>query len=79
MQCHPTHQSTGVADGEVAFEDSENEWEDVPQAKASDQEPIISLEFQGWTFFQRSSGNQNQIGQSWNRDIGVLTPFQGLN
>ncbi len=29
----------GAADGDVAFEDSENEWEDVPQAKASDQDP----------------------------------------
>ena len=27
-----------MADGDVNFEDSENEWEDMPQAKASDQD-----------------------------------------
>lgn len=30
----------GVADGDVNFGDSENEWEDMPQAKASDQDSV---------------------------------------
>eukprot|EP00434_Breviolum_minutum_P021013 symbB.v1.2.018538.t2/scaffold1482.1/size116129/3 len=36
----PADLQVRVADGDVAFEDSENEWEDVPQAKASDQDCV---------------------------------------
>jgi len=42
-----------VADGDVNFDDSENEWEDMPQAKASDQDKPKG---------QRRAGLQTQEG-----------------
>ena len=65
-------QWTGVADGDVNFDDSENEWEDMPQAKASDQD---KPKVQRRAGLQTQEGMDQNMSKTWGNCYGIAKFF----